>query len=90
MDKHKEHEIEAQLEIWRVEIEARVVALATVDRAVPFDVLHHVDELKILLATARARFAALAASTGAQSGLEEEFTAAWTELAAAVGRPMPR
>lgn len=83
-------ETEAQLETWGAEIARRADILAPADRKVRFAVLQHVDELKILHATACARFADLtAAGAGGQADLEREFTEAWNELAAAVGIPLP-
>lgn len=91
MNERQKRRTRAQFEVWGEEIERRAAVLTTVDREVRFAALQHVDELKILHATARASFAALTESAaGEQDGLEEEFTAAWNELAAAVDRPLPR
>jgi hypothetical protein len=91
MDEHKKQETESQLDIWGVEIDRRAAVLAPVDRIVRFAVLQHIDELKILHATARARFAPLTAiAAGERADLEKDFADAWNELAIAVGKPLPR
>lgn len=83
-------ETEAQLDTWGAEIARRAAELAPAERKVRFAILLHIDELKILHAIASARFAALlAAIPGGQADLEREFTEAWTELAAAVDKPLP-
>ncbi|MFO7609707.1 MAG: hypothetical protein R6X35_11035 [Candidatus Krumholzibacteriia bacterium] len=90
MDGDSMRETEAQLETWGAEIARRAAVLAPVARKVRFAVLQHVDELKVLHAVARARFAALtAADAEGQDDLEQEFIEAWNELAAAVGKPLP-
>mgnify|MGYP001259511453 CR=1 FL=1 len=91
MDEDQRRETEVQLEIWGAQIDRWAVDLATVDREVRFAALQHLDELKILHATARATFASLtAAAAGEQADLERDFTEAWNELAAAVGKALPR
>ncbi|MFH2051973.1 MAG: hypothetical protein ABIK96_05850 [bacterium] len=91
MDEHKMRETEAQLEAWSEEIDRRAAVLAPIDRMVRFAALQHIDELKVLHATARARLAALRAmAAGEQPDLEKDFAVAWNELAAAVGKPLPR
>ena len=91
MDEHKMRETEAQLDTWGAEIDRRAAVLAPTDRKVRFAVLQHVDELKVLHATALARLAALRAiAAGEQPDLEKDFAEAWDELAAAVGKPLPR
>jgi len=85
------HRFEAQFTLWHKEIEKREARLLTPERAPRFAAVLHVDELRVLLATARARFEALQANpTGPQDLLTVQFELAWKELAAAIGRRMPR
>ncbi len=82
---------EAQLTLWKQEIKKREVKLQTLGREARFAAVLHVDELRVMLVTARDRFEALqAASTGNRDLLTVEFDRAWKELEAAIHRRMPR
>ena len=72
-------------------MDRREALLTTTGREVRFTAVLHVDELRVMLAAARARFEALQADpTGKRDLLTSEFDHAWKELAAAIDRPMPR
>ena len=82
---------EARLGLWLAEIDRRAALLVPIAGKARFAAFQHVDELKVLHATALAGFEALrsdAAWNGA--GPEAEFTAACNDLAVALRQPMPR
>ena len=82
---------EAQLTLWGEEIKRREASLLTPGREPRFGAVLHVDELRVMLVTARASFEALQAGpTGHRDLLTAEFDGAWKELAAAIDRRMPR
>lgn len=81
---------EAQLTLWGEEIERREARLLTQDREPRMVAVLHVDELRVMLVTARERFKALQAEPTVHRDLRTaEFDHAWNELAAAIDRPMP-
>lgn len=84
-------ETEARLGDWSTEIERRAALLVPVAGRARFPALQHVDELKVLYATALARFDVLGSmAAGDRSGPAAELTAACDELAAALCGPMPQ
>jgi hypothetical protein len=91
MDDTAVRKTEAQLTLWAEEIKEREARLLIPGREARFAAVLHVDELRVMLATARARFEALQADpTGKRDLLKSEFDHAWKELAAAIDRRMPR
>lgn len=80
-----------QLSLWGEEIRKREARLQIPGREPRFAAVLHVDELRIMLVTAQARFQDLQADpTGPRDLLTAEFDRAWKELAAAIARRMPR
>ena len=91
MDDTAVRKTEAQLTLWSRgdQKNARLGCLIP-GREARFAAVLHVDELRVMLATARARFEALQADpTGKRVLLTSEFDDAWKELATAIGRRMP-
>ncbi len=85
------HKTEAQLAVWGEEIKRREARLLTPGREPRFAAVLHVDELRVMLITAQTEFEALQADPREDGDLVTgEFDRAWEELAAAIGRPMPR
>lgn len=90
MDDATVQRTEAQLALWAKEIRIREARLLPAGREPRFAAVLHVDELRVLLVTARAGFEALQAGpAGHQDLLTAEFDKAWQELAAAIGQRMP-
>jgi hypothetical protein len=91
MDDTAVRKTEAQLTLWAEEIKKREARLQTPGREARFAAVLHVDELRVMLATVRARFEALQAHpAGERDRLTSEFAHAWKDLAAAIDRRMPR
>ena len=90
MDDAAVRRTEAQLTLWGEEIRKREARLLTPGREARFAAVLHVDELRVMLAAARAGFEALqAAPTGSRDLLTAAFDHAWQELAAAIDQRMP-
>ena len=83
--------IQVQLEFWSLRID-HLAARTQMSRGEPsFDALVHIDELKALLALARAKIEALVAGAGReQPGLEGELKCAMNDLAIAIKDPLAR
>lgn len=91
MDNATVRRTETQLALWGEEVRRREARLLTPDRDPRFAAVLHVDELRVLLATAQARFEALQANGSKPLDLlTAEFDQAWKELAAAIDGLMPR
>lgn len=85
------HKTEAQLTLWGEEIKRREARLLASGREPRFAAVLHVDELRVMLITARTEFEALQADPSEEGDLlTGEFDRAWKELAAAIDRRMPR
>ena len=90
MDDTAVRKTEAQFALWGEEIRRRESRLVTPGREVRFAAVLHVDELRVMLATARAGFEALKAEpTASREPLTAEFDQACEELAAAIDQRMP-
>ena len=91
MDDAAVFKIEAQLSLWSEQIKRLEARLQLPGRQPRFAAVLHVDELRIMLVTARARFTALrTASAEDKQKLTAEFDRAWQDLAVAIDRRMPR
>lgn len=81
---------EGQLMRWQSRIEVLTDRIPASGAATRFDVLTYLDELKILHATARAKFDEFrSARSGDRAHLEHEMNVAWDELEAAFRSPRP-
>ena len=91
MDEATVGQNDIQLALWGEEIQRREARLLTPGREPRFAAVLHVDELRVMLATAQARLKDLQAEPkGHQGLLTEEFDLAWKELAAAIDQRMPQ
>ncbi len=90
MDEATMRKTEAQLVLWDTEIAERAARLQLPDREARFAAVVHVDELRVLLVTARVKLDALKTGDALNPNPPAaEFEAAWQELTAAFARPMP-
>jgi hypothetical protein len=90
MDDMAVRSTEAQLTLWGEEFKKREARLLPSGREPRFPAVLHVDELRVMLVTAQARFEALqACPIGHQDLLTAEFDDAWQELAVAIEQRMP-
>lgn len=84
-------ETEARLGVWSTEIERRAAILVPIAGKARFAALQHVDELKVLYATALASFDTLRSmAAGNRTGPAAALAAACNDLATALRGPMPR
>ena len=91
MDEAAARRIEAQLALWGDEMKKREAQLQTSGHKPRFAAVLHVDELRVLLVTAQARFEALQADpTEHRDLLTAAFDRAWKELAATIDLAMPQ
>jgi hypothetical protein len=82
--------LEAQLELWSLDIQARAVRTRMTGGQGSFDTLIYIDELKALHAIAQLKCSKFKAARGVRRDrLKAEMEMAWKDLDTALKDPMP-